>query len=453
MFCKKCGTKLNDDALFCAKCGVRTDVVAHAGDSKQNFDVAANAVVAANSSASVASDSCVSPKRSVSKSLIISLALGGLLLLLFIAGALLVPNMISSKAQSQVTACKSNLKNIGTALEMYATDNAGRYPPSLDYLTISGEGGAYLRCIPVCPACEKDTYSSSYLHGNNPDCYFVYCSGHNHKAVNLEANAPAFDSATGLQETGIDGLIQAFKRASEAKDEASFEDSDGTAEIALSPDTSHDTDSQPEIDKPDMPGPAPSELFIGNSVFFGEYPQNGSNPEPIEWLVLEADDNQALLISRYALDCKTFHRSALSSWRDSDLRVWLNDKFLNKAFNHDERSRIAKVTINTRANGKYGTAGCGDTQDKIFCLSLDEANNLFSGDAERKCWPTTYAVSRNAYRYDDTGGSCCFWLRSPGKNNGRAAYVRNDGVADYYGDDAWDDIFAVRPALRIKVNP
>ena len=43
MFCKKCGTKLNDDALFCAKCGERMGA-AQAGDSSQRFESAVSAV-------------------------------------------------------------------------------------------------------------------------------------------------------------------------------------------------------------------------------------------------------------------------------------------------------------------------------------------------------------------------------------------------------------------------
>ena len=45
-----------------------------------------------------------------------------------ILAAILVPNFIRARAQGQLTACKSNLKNIGTAMEMYSTDWSGKYP-------------------------------------------------------------------------------------------------------------------------------------------------------------------------------------------------------------------------------------------------------------------------------------------------------------------------------------
>src|SRR5207253_10538548 len=36
-----------------------------------------------------------------------------------------------SRTKTQARACMSNLKNIGTALEMYSTDNSGRFPTAL----------------------------------------------------------------------------------------------------------------------------------------------------------------------------------------------------------------------------------------------------------------------------------------------------------------------------------
>ena len=48
-----------------------------------------------------------------------------------ILAAILVPNFIRARAQGQLTACKSNLKNIGTAMEMYSTDWGGKYPTAI----------------------------------------------------------------------------------------------------------------------------------------------------------------------------------------------------------------------------------------------------------------------------------------------------------------------------------
>ncbi len=114
-----------------------------------------------------------------------------------ILAAILVPNFIRARAQGQYTACKSNLKNVATALEMYSTDAAGRYPAALITLT---NGERYLRSLPTCPSRGTDTYKDVYEAASNPDKYTVYCSGTNHSEVDAGANKPAYNSTSGLIE-------------------------------------------------------------------------------------------------------------------------------------------------------------------------------------------------------------------------------------------------------------
>ncbi len=130
-----------------------------------------------------------------------------------ILAAILVPNFIRARAQGQLTACKSNLKNIGTALEMYATDNGGRYPNNdLHKLSETGSIGndstqAYLKQIPICPSVGKDTYSDAYESTQNPDNYSLYCKGSNHTAAGMPENYPKFNAEMGLieRETQLTG--------------------------------------------------------------------------------------------------------------------------------------------------------------------------------------------------------------------------------------------------------
>ncbi len=122
-----------------------------------------------------------------------------------ILAAILVPNFIRARAQGQLTSCKSNLKNIGTACEMYATDNLGRYPETGklgDALTKSDTNGQqpYMRKIPQCPSAGKDTYSNAYKSKTNPDAYLVYCEGSNHTAAGCNQHYPAFNATVGLIE-------------------------------------------------------------------------------------------------------------------------------------------------------------------------------------------------------------------------------------------------------------
>lgn len=135
-----------------------------------------------------------------------------------ILAAILVPNFIRARAQGQVTSCKANLKNIGTACEMYATDNGGRYPASLSKLSEENNSiQAYLKTIPKCPSAGTDTYSGAYKATMNPDQYIVYCSGSNHTAAGCSANLPAFTATVGLLENA-----QACKDAGMAEDPSSI---------------------------------------------------------------------------------------------------------------------------------------------------------------------------------------------------------------------------------------
>lgn len=89
------------------------------------------------------------------------LALGTVLVL----GTTLGSNFIRCRCQGPKTACKSNLKNLATALEMYRTDYEGKYPAVPGTLT-----PAYLKTIPRCPASQLP-----YVIDLAPDAYTLVC--------------------------------------------------------------------------------------------------------------------------------------------------------------------------------------------------------------------------------------------------------------------------------------
>jgi len=80
-----------------------------------------------------------------------------------ILAAVLIPNFLRSRAQAQVSASKSNMRNIATALESYAADNNGTYPAALADLTPN-----YMRAVPTIPGT---TQSYTYVTGGNPPSY------------------------------------------------------------------------------------------------------------------------------------------------------------------------------------------------------------------------------------------------------------------------------------------
>ena len=194
---------------------------------------------------------------------------------------------------------------------------------------------------------------------------------------------------------------------------------------------------------------------IGDTVTFGKYEQD-NNPsngkEDIEWLVLAKDDNKALVISKYALDCQQYNTSfANVTWETCSLRQWLNETFINNAFSDEEQKQIKRTTVPADKNPDYNTTPGNATNDKVFLLSIKEAEKYFSSGSARQCKPTKYAVAKGAFVHIDND-NCWWWLRSPGISSGSAALVNYFGSIHYYGHRVSQAGDAVRPALWIDLT-
>jgi prepilin-type N-terminal cleavage/methylation domain-containing protein len=111
-----------------------------------------------------------------------------------ILASILIPNFVKARAQSQHTACCSNVKNIGTACEMYSTENQGHYPNTMTLVT----GGGYMQSAPTCPSANSNTVYNTIATNSNPDRYTTYCSGSNHSDLGCSADYPQFTSTRGL---------------------------------------------------------------------------------------------------------------------------------------------------------------------------------------------------------------------------------------------------------------
>ncbi len=132
-----------------------------------------------------------------------------------------------------------------------------------------------------------------------------------------------------------------------------------------------------------------------DTVIFGSYPQSdttGKRNDPIEWIVLERDDEKVLLLSKYILDCKSYHNNygENATWETSSLRKWLNSTFYNKTFSKKEKDRIILADIVNNDRRKPFTnlgfnllsiaEGGNDTKDNVFCLSIDECKKYFDSE-------------------------------------------------------------------------
>ena len=194
-------------------------------------------------------------------------------------------------------------------------------------------------------------------------------------------------------------------------------------------------------------------------VVFGHYEQdnNAQNGcEPIEWIVLDSNDSQQLLISRYALDCMPFDDDGADmNWNDSSLRAWLNDEFLSAAFTEAERNAIVETAVSnasSEGNSEWASLDLSDTCDSIFLLSYAEAS-LYLGEKDAlKVEGTEYARANGAKFLGVTSigiGETDWWLRSPGKADRDACFVDVRGTV---GSKKATDGIGIRPVLWLNLN-
>ncbi|MBR4710465.1 MAG: hypothetical protein IKP10_00420 [Clostridia bacterium] len=198
----------------------------------------------------------------------------------------------------------------------------------------------------------------------------------------------------------------------------------------------------------------------GTLVTFGACEQNGDpsdGPEPIAWLVLDTRGGDCLLLSCRALDARPFHaHTANVTWEQSSLRAWLNADFLQAAFTAEEAERIRPTELDNGIGQSdlYCADGGPATVDRVFLLSFAECGAYLTGDAERACAPTAYALQRgarvNGKDLDAAGDPACWWwLRSPGFYRYYAASVLASGArTNLSGVDA--PAGGVRPALWVE---
>ena len=194
---------------------------------------------------------------------------------------------------------------------------------------------------------------------------------------------------------------------------------------------------------------------VGSVIKYGVYEQdcNESNgKEEIEWLVLEIKDNKALLLSKYSLDTQPYNQTSTSTtWEKCTLRKWLNETFLIEAFGSQQPRRIVDTIVVADRNPSYSSLQGNDTVDKVFLFSRSEVTSYYGSEASRECQGTAFCYAQGANK--SVNGNCWWWLRSSGStNDGRAAYIGDDGSLNEYGMNVDNLSRAVRPALWISLE-
>lgn len=195
---------------------------------------------------------------------------------------------------------------------------------------------------------------------------------------------------------------------------------------------------------------------IGDKVFFGSYEQDNdtwNGKEDIEWLVGAMEEDRVLLISSKALEYKSYNNSSLdSTWEKCSLRKWMNETFLNDAFNKDEQTFIMDTYLPTDKNLEYNTNSGNATTDKVFLLSINEVNTYLYEGKTLTCFPTEYARKDDYVNEKNGYSTCCIWLRTSGGKQNRAAVLLSTGEIDSYGELNYSDGY-VRPAIWVSIQP
>jgi len=227
------------------------------------------------------------------------------------------------------------------------------------------------------------------------------------------------------------------------------------------------------------PGPEPyvlleaeKEVEVGDVVLYGNFVHSFaseySDDTSIRWLVLDKKDEKVLVISLYNItigsfiDLETYLKYAESGtalvWEMSDVRKWLNNFFLILAFSPDEALCIADTLVQTPDNVIYGTDGGSDTTDKLFLLSVEEAQKYFATDTERKTqiFPDVEIGGEMIYEPQEhrpnTTDYYDWWLRSPGETEEHVACVGPFGDIMEEGQLVDSSKVSYRPAMWIDLN-
>lgn len=192
---------------------------------------------------------------------------------------------------------------------------------------------------------------------------------------------------------------------------------------------------------------------VGDCITLGSYEQDNrieNGKEPLEWIVLDVRDNQAMLLSKYCIDTVIFYPKRVPMyWGKSDLRAWMNGAFLQEAFTPEQQACILTTTV--KNSNPHGMKGAGDdTLDKIYLLSKSEVLHFFPELADRVAYPTEYAKSKGC-TVDPVTGSCRWWTRTSGARKMDICGMRLDGRISSYGmqDVDWPTN-TMRPVMWVQ---
>ena len=197
-----------------------------------------------------------------------------------------------------------------------------------------------------------------------------------------------------------------------------------------------------------LTGAAMAEIKAGDIITFGSYEQDTdqtTGKEPIEWVVMEVEGGDAMLLSRYVLDILAYNDGNMkTSWKKSSLRSWLNSTFYDEAFTGEEKAQLLIKELET----KYDE---GTTADPVTLMTCPDALRIFENHQARQCVGTEYAKAKGLYQSKKYKGFTHWWTRNPSwESYNKASYVAASGGTMKCGAPLTNRNFGVRPLIYLK---
>lgn len=194
---------------------------------------------------------------------------------------------------------------------------------------------------------------------------------------------------------------------------------------------------------------------------------------PITWQLLDKKGDRLLLLSRNVLyqsiynDSKVMHTTPKTTWEESIIRAELNKKYFRTWFSAREQAIIIETVQAMDVNPIYKTCSGNDTTDRLFLLSLEEANKYLGvrlGYKKKQIGENVLPMAASCMIAADSfrepeGTETLFspvhlswWLRTAGMDTSHVACIDGDGYADFEGRASDASGVGVRPAMWIDIS-
>ena len=184
---------------------------------------------------------------------------------------------------------------------------------------------------------------------------------------------------------------------------------------------------------------------VGDTVLYGEYEQDNNvenGKEVVEWIVIDKTKDSVFLLAKSCLSAQQYHTSDdnVIEWKESSLRMWLNDNFINDIFSKEQQSVLIR----------------NDDGDLCSLLTLEQFDEFVKNYDYRISHYTAYAHSIAGpflKEYSDNFPNS-WWIRSSSYQSTQFGYwykdVNYEGETNLYASP--ESTNGVRPCISIAIS-